>query len=124
MYAQKPYKYSIIDNTEKMRTLFDYKKYLQPPSMHGQSVLEAEWDKRNESVPEKFIRKAIIDEAVLPILRPRDCGTQIPSIPRIPARSRSMRARTTLSWRSASGPSETTDGNASSSGPSPARGRR
>ena len=29
------------------------------PSMHGQSALESYWDKRNEVVPEKVIRKSI-----------------------------------------------------------------
>ena len=42
-----------------MRNLSEYNKYLHPPRMRGQSVLEADWDKRNGVVPEKVIRKAI-----------------------------------------------------------------
>ena len=45
-----------------MKTLFYYNKYLHPPSMPHQSSLEADWEKCNEIVPEKVIRKAIIYE--------------------------------------------------------------
>ena len=43
-------------------TLFEYNKYPQMPTMHVQSPLEADWDKHNEVVPQKFIRKSIRDK--------------------------------------------------------------
>ena len=60
-YIQKPYKYSIIEYTEQIRTLFKYKKYLQPPRMCGKWSLEADWENRKKVVPKKLIRKAIRD---------------------------------------------------------------
>ena len=44
-----------------MRTLFEYKKFIQPPSMPGKLVLEDEYYKLNIVVPEKVLIKATRD---------------------------------------------------------------
>ena len=61
-YDQNPYKYLIIEYTKKMRTLFEYNKYLQLPRMRSQLSLEAYWYKHNEPVTEKVTRKSTWEE--------------------------------------------------------------
>ena len=50
-YIQQPYKYSMVEYTNQMKNLFEYKKYLQSSSTRGQSALDANWYKQNEVVP-------------------------------------------------------------------------
>ena len=57
----KPYKMSMIDFVERLRTLFDMKRYLQPPSMRNETSEEANWDARDLASTEITIRKAIRD---------------------------------------------------------------
>ena len=58
-HVNNPYKYLMIKYTEKIRTISEYKKYLQTPIMRVQYSLEADYDKCNKVVLEKVIRKAI-----------------------------------------------------------------
>ena len=57
----KPYKMSMIDFVERMRTLFKMKRYLQPPSMRNETSIDADWDTRDKAVTEITIRKALRD---------------------------------------------------------------
>ena len=57
----KPFKWTMIQYISRVRELFDYCIYLQPPTMRGQNWEKADWKARNTPAPEKSIREAIKD---------------------------------------------------------------
>jgi hypothetical protein len=57
----KPFKWTMVQYISRVREMYDYCIYLQPPSLKGQDFLEVKWAKRDGIPPEEEIRKAIKD---------------------------------------------------------------
>jgi hypothetical protein len=57
----KLFKWTMVQYISRIREMYDYCIYLQPPSMKGQDFTKANWAKRDGIPPEEEIRKSFKD---------------------------------------------------------------
>ena len=55
----KPFKWTMVQYITRVREMYDYYLYLQPPSMKDQDFKKANWAERDGLPPEEEIRKSI-----------------------------------------------------------------